>query len=196
MRTVLAILAWLVIRLLSLTWRVRLVGPDPDLVKPPRVFCFWHGEQAGLFGHPRHHPLVVLASLSRDGDLQAKILRRFGFTVVRGSSSRGGAQGLKALVRELETGKDALFAVDGPRGPNRRVKPGAILASKTTGAPLIPIRIGASRAWVFLKAWDRYTLPKPFATVEINRGAPILPDGGDLTLLSQNLAHALKTTGS
>jgi lysophospholipid acyltransferase (LPLAT)-like uncharacterized protein len=93
----------------------------------------------------------------------------------------------------MAEGKDALFAVDGPRGPAREVKPGAILAAKTAGAPLVPIRISPSRAWVFSRAWDGYALPKPFATVEITRGAPILPEDGDTEALCRKLTHALQT---
>lgn len=162
-----------VIRVLSLTWRVRLLGPDPYSVPGPRVFCFWHGNQAGLFGHPRPHPLVVMSSLSRDGSLQARILSRFGIEVVRGSSSRGGAMGLRGMVRAVKGGRDALFAVDGPRGPYHEVKSGAAQVAILVRGALIPLSFRASRAWVFAGSWDRYCLPKPFALVEIVRGAAI-----------------------
>jgi lysophospholipid acyltransferase (LPLAT)-like uncharacterized protein len=137
------------------------------------VFCFWHGRQAGLFAHPRPRPVAVLASLSRDGALQARILARLGFDVHRGSSSRGGATGLKSLIGALRRGADAAFAVDGPRGPQRSAKPGAILAARAAGAAIVPITVRASRQWVFAKAWDEYALPKPFAAVEIVRGGAI-----------------------
>lgn len=172
----LAFFAALLIRLLKLTWRVRIVGPVPEPADRPLVFCFWHGRQAGLFAYPRPRPLAVLSSLSRDGELQAKILSWLGLTVFRGSSSRGGAAGLKALVGALRDGADAAFAVDGPRGPLHRVKPGAVLAAQQSGASLVPITARASRVWVFDKAWDKYQLPKPFARVEIVRGTSIPVD--------------------
>jgi lysophospholipid acyltransferase (LPLAT)-like uncharacterized protein len=170
---VLAFLASLIIRLLKLTWRVRVVGPEPQPRDGPHVYCFWHGRQAGLFAYPRPRPTAVLSSLSRDGELQTKILGRLGLTVLRGSSSRGGASGLKALVVAVRGGADAAFAVDGPRGPLHEVKPGAILAAQQSGATLVPITVRASRAWTFERAWDRYQLPKPFARVEIVRGTSI-----------------------
>jgi lysophospholipid acyltransferase (LPLAT)-like uncharacterized protein len=173
----LAFFAALIIRLLKLTWRVRVVGPRPEPAGGPHVYCFWHGRQAGLFAYPRPRPMAVLSSLSRDGELQAKILSRLGLTVFRGSSSRGGAAGLKSLVGAVRDGADAAFAVDGPRGPQQRVKPGAILAAQQSGAALVPITSRASRAWVFDRAWDRYQLPKPFARVEIVR-APAIPVAG------------------
>lgn len=172
-RSLLALLGAAIIRVLSSTWRVRLLGPKPPYDKGPIVFCFWHGEQAGLFAHPRPRPVAVLASRSRDGALQAKILGRLGFLVHRGSSSRGGAAGLKAIIRALRSGADAAFAVDGPRGPLHVAKPGALLAARASGASVVPIAMRASRAWVFARAWDRYALPKPFAAVDLVRGEAI-----------------------
>jgi len=165
LRAILALLGATLIRALAATWRVRLLGPEPPYGKGPIVFCFFHGAQAGLFAHPRPRKVAVLASLSRDGSLQAKILRRLGFDVHRGSSSRGGAAGLMRL------GEDAAFAVDGPRGPAHVVKPGALLAARAVGAAVVTISVRASSAWVFERAWDDYTLPKPFAKVELVRGA-------------------------
>jgi lysophospholipid acyltransferase (LPLAT)-like uncharacterized protein len=173
LRALAALLAAAAVRLLRATWRVRLHGPAPPYKRGPVVFCFWHGRQAGLFAHPRPRPVAVLASLSRDGALQARILARLGFDVHRGSSSRGGAAGLKSLIGALHRGADAAFAVDGPRGPLHRAKPGAILAAMAAGAAIVPITVRASRRWVFAKAWDEYALPVPFAAVEIVRGDAI-----------------------
>jgi len=175
LRALAALIAAAAVRLLCATWRVRLLGPAPPYDTGPVVFCFWHGRQAGLFAHPRPRPVSVLASLSRDGALQARILARLGFDVHRGSSSRGGAAGLKSLIGALRRGADAAFAVDGPRGPLHRAKPGAILAAKAADAAIVPITVRASRRWVFGKAWDEYALPKPFAVVEIVRGTAITP---------------------
>ena len=176
MTSVLALLASLLIRLLRLTWRVTLAGPDPPYDDGPIVFCFWHGAQAGLLAHPRPRPVAVLSSLSRDGELQTRILSRLGFLVRRGSSSRGGARGLREIIGTVGEGADAAFAVDGPRGPLHKVKPGALSAAKATGASVVPITTRASGSWIFEKAWDRYQLPKPFARVEIVRGAPLEND--------------------
>ena len=187
LRALAALFGVVAIRLLCATWRVRLSGPTPPYHAGPVVFCFWHGRQAGLFAHPRPRPVAVLASLSRDGALQARILARLGFEVHRGSSSRGGASGLMSLVRAVRGGADAAFAVDGPRGPLRRAKPGAVLAARAAGAAIVPVTVRASRQWVFAEAWDEYALPKPFAEVEIVRG-DALPS---FTATPEDLAAAL-----
>jgi lysophospholipid acyltransferase (LPLAT)-like uncharacterized protein len=190
---ILGFLASLLIRVLCRTWRVRLLGDEPDYSKGRLVFCFWHGRQAGLFAHPRPRPIAVLASLSRDGALQASILESLGFTVFRGSSSRGGAVGLKAMVDAVADGADAAFAVDGPRGPAFEVKPGAALAATTTHGTLVPITTRASRYWSFARAWDGYRLPKPFAHVDLIRGRGISTDSVEIGTLLKSLQKSLDT---
>jgi lysophospholipid acyltransferase (LPLAT)-like uncharacterized protein len=187
----LAHIAAFFIRLLCLTWRVRLVGPEPVFGDRPLIFCFWHGRQVGLFAHYRPRQVAVLSSLSRDGTLQAHILRNLGFEVLRGSSSRGGVAGLKGLVDTIKRGGDAVFAVDGPRGPVFHVKPGAILAAEQTHGILIPMTTRASAYWTFKKAWDNYQLPKPFARVEIVRGDPIYVERSGVEKARASLENAL-----
>ncbi|HEX3770615.1 MAG TPA: DUF374 domain-containing protein, partial [Polyangiaceae bacterium] len=120
-------LGWIV-RLWLATLRVRVVV-DPALeavADRPWVLSFWHGTQWPLLAWHRRRRTVVLVSLSRDGAMQARALAVQGFRVVRGSSSRGGARGLAALVRAMkQEGADAAFAVDGPRGPRGVAKGGA-----------------------------------------------------------------------
>jgi lysophospholipid acyltransferase (LPLAT)-like uncharacterized protein len=192
MRSLVSLLGALLLRLLRASWRVSILGPFPT-GDAPHVFCFWHGRQAGLFAHPRPRPVAVLSSLSRDGDLQARILTRLSFTVLRGSSSRGGAAGLRGLVAALHGGADAAFAVDGPRGPLHIAKKGALVAARLAGATIVPITARASRAWIFDSAWDRYLLPKPFARVEIVRGEPIeAPAEASIEDLRARLESALR----
>lgn len=192
MRLILAFLASVFLRVLRGTWRVRLFGPDPfSRDETTQIFCFWHGRQVGLFAHPRRRRLAVLTSLSRDGSLQSKILGLLGFHVLRGSSSRRGAAGLKGLIDALRNGRDGAFAVDGPHGPARKVKPGAVLAARRSGANLIPITTRYSASWKFPKSWDHYAIPKPFARVDILRGQAIPAQGLSAATLVDLLEQSL-----
>ncbi len=173
---VLAALAVFFIRLLRLTWRVRVAGPAPPADRRA-IFCFWHGRQAGLLAYPLRRETVVMTSLSRDGALQSRIMRALGFAVVRGSSSRAGAAGLKGLVDAVRAGADAALAVDGPRGPAFRAKNGAAHAALKTEAVLLPMAVRASSHWRFARSWDDYRLPKPFAEILVERGRAIEPQG-------------------
>jgi lysophospholipid acyltransferase (LPLAT)-like uncharacterized protein len=170
----LGMLAWLWLA----TLRVRVVA-DPALESVrgrPWVLAFWHGTQWPLLAWQRRGPTVVLVSLSRDGVMQARALALQGLRVVRGSSSRGGARGLAALVRTMRReGADAAFAVDGPRGPRGEVKAGVVAAAKATGAVLVPMTGRVHSGMVFPRAWDRFALAWPFTRVDVLLGAPIDP---------------------
>ncbi len=136
-----------------------------------------------MHGLSRSRRTCVLVSHSRDGDMQAAALSSLGFEVVRGSSSRGGARALASLVRKLRQPRtDAVFAVDGPRGPYGVVKPGALLAAKRAGACVVPAGAAARRSVVLDRAWDRFVLPWPFTRVDIVLGPPVDPVGGGAEL--------------
>jgi lysophospholipid acyltransferase (LPLAT)-like uncharacterized protein len=199
-----ALLGWclgLIARLWLATLRVRVVL-DPALERVrdrPWVLAFWHGTQWPLLAWRRRGPTVVLVSLSRDGAMQARALSLQGLCVVRGSSSRGGARGLAALVRTMKRdGTDAAFAVDGPRGPRGEVKAGVVAAARATGAVLVPLTGRVHRGMVFRRAWDRFSLAWPFTCVDVVLGAPIDPTAQDargeveqsLAALNRELAAA------
>jgi len=174
------LLGWLA-RLWLATLRVRvIVDPALDAVDDrPWVLSFLHGKQWPLLAWKRRKRTVVLVSLSRDGAMQSRALAVQGLHVVRGSSSRGGARGLAALVRAMKRGADAAFAVDGPRGPYGVAKEGAVVAARATGGLLVPMGSAAPRALVLRRAWDRFAVAWPFSRVTVTLGAPIDPRESD-----------------
>jgi lysophospholipid acyltransferase (LPLAT)-like uncharacterized protein len=162
------------IRLLAMTWRMR---PENDAaVRAARgagqrvIFTLWHGELLPLLWYHRNQGIAVVISEHRDGEIIAQIAERLGYATVRGSSSRGASRALIGLMRALESGLDGAVTPDGPRGPAHVFAPGAAIASQRTGVPLLPVRASAARAWR-LKSWDRFLVPKPFATVRVTYGA-------------------------
>jgi lysophospholipid acyltransferase (LPLAT)-like uncharacterized protein len=172
----LGIVLGVVARLWLATLRLRLVV-HPELERRgdvPWVLSFFHGTQWPLLAWRRRRPTLVMVSHSDDGAIQARALGLLGFRVVRGSSSRGGARGLAAIVRGLRAGdSDAAFAVDGPRGPYGEVKPGAALAAQRSGGVLVPMGSAVANGKTFTRAWDRFVLAWPFARVVVVLGAPI-----------------------
>jgi lysophospholipid acyltransferase (LPLAT)-like uncharacterized protein len=166
----------LVARVWLATLRVRLeVHPELSRrAEVPWVFVFFHGTQWPLLAWKRRRPTVVMVSHSSDGAIQSRALSVLGFTIVRGSSSRGGARGLAALVRRVKQRRiDAAFAVDGPRGPYGAVKPGALLAARAVSGVLVPMGSAVARGKVFSRAWDRFALAWPFTRVAVVLGAPL-----------------------
>ena len=112
-----------------------------------------------------------LISGSRDGDMIADVTQRFGFEVVRGSSSRMGASALLELSQVLSSGRDVLITPDGPRGPAYQLGPGIIFLAQKTGAPVVPVNMEYSSCWR-VKSWDRFIIPKPFSKVRVTIGQP------------------------
>ena len=149
----------------------------------PVIFVVWHGHLLPLVYRHRGTGIVVLVSEHRDGEYISRVIKRIGFSTVRGSSTRGSIRGLKGLIRAARAGRDLAVTVDGPRGPAQAFKPGALLVAQTSGLPLVPIAVGATSRWC-LPSWDNFMVPRPFSVVRIAYGEPrwVARDAGRDTL--------------
>lgn len=126
------------------------------------ILAFWHSRFVMMpYGYPAGR-MAVLASRHRDSRMLARILERFGLVNVWGSSTMGGAAGLRQLLRKVREGYDLGLTPDGPRGPRRRVKRGVVAVARLSGLPIVPVSFSARPARR-LRSWDRTLLPHPFA---------------------------------
>lgn len=163
------------VRLLGLTLSVR---RDERSVQPlwdaqtPVIYAVWHARILLLPWIYGHRPVCVLASRSRDGELVTRYVASFGLEVVRGSSSRGGAEALRALARWLKDGREVLVVPDGPRGPAEQAKLGVVALARLSGASIVPVAVGLSSEWR-LRSWDGFRIPKPFSRCVVRFGEPI-----------------------
>jgi len=114
---------------------------------------------------PQRHG-AALISASRDGDLLADAVQRFGYDVIRGSSSRLGASAILQLAEVLASGRDVVITPDGPRGPAYELGAGIIFLAQKSGAAVLPMNLEYSRCWR-LGSWDRFIVPRPFAKVRV-----------------------------
>ena len=171
----------LVVRALGATWRIRVVNrAATDRLrdaKRPVIFTLWHGEMLPLLWQHRREGIAVLISEHGDGEIIARVAESLGFRTVRGSTSRGADRALLGMSRAVALGIDVAFTPDGPRGPAERFAPGALVVAQRTGAPVITVRVSASRSWR-LRSWDRFMVPKPFASVTIAYGDPVYLSAG------------------
>ena len=140
------------------------------------VLTFFHGRQFLLTYVLLGRKLGVMSSLSRDGELQTRTLEGLGFSIVRGSASRGGVRGLIGLIKLMKSGHHATFAVDGPKGPLNEVKPGAVYLAKKTGSPVLLMASSVKPSHIFERAWDRFMLPFPLAKGVAIFDGPVLFD--------------------
>ena len=167
------VVAAAVVKLLGATLRVTVSGDEA--LRPlwqarrPLIYVVWHGRillvpwfNAWLRRTRGARAPLVLASRSRDGDVVARYVARFGLPVVRGSSSRGGDAALRRLVGAIRSGTDVAIVPDGPRGPSERLQPGVVTLAVLTGAPVVPLAVGAGPGRR-LRTWDRFLVPLPFA---------------------------------
>jgi len=114
---------------------------------------------------------AALISTSRDGAILADLVERFGYEVVRGSSSRKGASAMRQLAEVIASGRDVVITPDGPRGPAYELGQGIVFLAQQTGAAVVPVNMEYSSCWR-LRSWDRFILPKPFAKVRVIFGKP------------------------
>jgi lysophospholipid acyltransferase (LPLAT)-like uncharacterized protein len=121
-----------------------------------------------------------MSSDSFDGEYTGRIIRKFGFVKVRGSSSKGAVRALLGMRREVEQGASVAFTIDGPRGPRYVAKPGPVVLARATGAPMVAFHIALENPWV-LNTWDRSMVPKPFsrALLRISRKINVPENAGD-----------------
>lgn len=140
------------------------------------ILAFWHAQQLmipiGYRGTGSH----VLISQHGDGEIIARIIARFGHDTVRGSSTRGGAGALRALIKLGRSGRDVVVTPDGPKGPRHVVKLGVIQLAKATGLPIVPLAFACSKK-NSLRAgtgtWSRIHSPEACSSTEIPFGSRV-----------------------
>jgi hypothetical protein len=169
---------YILVRLLSLTWRKRFVGMDRRRMavaaSPTGTFVigsFHEYAFTGVLSHPNQN-ICNMVSKSKDGDMTDFLMKKLGLSTVRGSSSRGGKDVRDQMVAVIKNGMHGAITVDGPRGPRRVLKNGIVDIAKKTGAPILPLTSYGESAWVLRKAWDQSRIPKPFSKVLIYYGEP------------------------
>ncbi len=184
------------LRTLALTWRVQEAGRvdlSPFKRPPaPTIYAVWH-ESTLAAAFYRGEKLHALASRSFDGEIISHTLRKLGWPApARGSSHRGGDSGLRELRAFLDRGEAVLLTVDGPKGPRRRAKDGAVQLAKWTGRAVVPVAF-ACRPALRLKSWDRMAVPTPLARGVFWFGDELLPrsrSGAGLEALQAGLDEA------
>jgi lysophospholipid acyltransferase (LPLAT)-like uncharacterized protein len=185
-RAQLTLVSWVVPALLGLigaTLRMTISYEEGAVEGPdhiyPGIFAFWHRcvlPAAWLF---RRRRIAVMTSRSLDGEFIARVIRRFGFTPVRGSSTRGGQRALLEMNRMLADGGAVAFTIDGPRGPRYVAKKGPLLLARTSGTPITAFYVAVQHAWV-LNTWDKLVIPKPFSRILVRAAQKIyVPSDAD-----------------
>jgi lysophospholipid acyltransferase (LPLAT)-like uncharacterized protein len=178
------------------TLRVEILSPEPTNVARPYIFTLWHGRLLPLTWLHRNQGVYTLISRSGDGEYIARVVERWGYHAIRGSSSRGGGPALREIVKAARAGNSIAVTPDGPRGPRQKLKRGVLTAAQLSGLPLLPVSAAATRAW-WMEGWDRFLVPKPFSRLYVRYGNPVyVPrDAGEneLVQIETDVEHTLNT---
>jgi lysophospholipid acyltransferase (LPLAT)-like uncharacterized protein len=145
-----------------------------DLGKPV-ILLIWHGR---LFITPyffRNQGIMPMISPSGDGELLVRLASGWGYKFLRGSGSHSMLKAWATLREELAAGGVVVIVPDGPKGPGRRMKPGALKLSQVTGAAIVPFSFSAGRRKI-LGSWDGFLLPRPFQRLVALYGEPFTVD--------------------
>lgn len=139
----------------------------------PFILAFWHGRILLMpYCWDHKQQINMLISQHRDGQIIAKIVGHFGIRTIEGSSSKGGANAIRAMLKSLKSGEYIGITPDGPRGPRMRVSSGVVNIAKLSGVPVIPCSYGTTRR-KHLSSWDRFCVAKPFSKGVFVWGDPI-----------------------
>jgi len=168
-------LVWMLVQIVGRTWRFEVLA-EPGVTPafygftPSReIYCFWHQCVLACAFYYRSTHATILISQSFDGELITRTLELFGYRAVRGSSSRGGQEGMLGLRRVLDEATPAIFTADGPRGPIYKSKLGPVKLAQVTGAPIGAFHLEPQSAWV-AQSWDRFQVPMPFTRIAVSWG--------------------------
>ena len=168
-------LASLIIRFLYLTNK-KTFQTQGDLGEGPLIFACWHGELLMLpylYKRYRKTPHAkVLISDHFDGLLISKTIKYFGLDTIAGSTNRNASRVLIQAIKAIKDGYDIGITPDGPKGPRHAVSDGVIIMAQKTNAKVILVGIKSTKFWQ-LNSWDRFTIPKPFGTLNYNASHPI-----------------------
>lgn len=186
-----------VIRLIGSTLRLAISfedGAQATLEQRPLVASFWHSCIIPATYICRGLGVRVMSSYSYDGEYMGRIIQKFGYVPVKGSSSRNPVRAFLGLRRALEDGWTVAFTLDGPRGPRHKVKPGPVGLARSSGSPMTAFHVGIDKGWT-LNSWDRMVIPKPFSRVLIRFGklipVPKNASDQDLARYSEELQATL-----
>lgn len=164
------VLCWAVATYLRLVWRTGRWVVVNDAVPEQlnrdgrsAIICFWHGRLLMMpFAWRWQQAFFMLISQHADGQMISQTVGHFGFQTIAGSTSRGGSNALREMVRTLNRGDFVGVTPDGPRGPRMRASSGLINMARLTGAPLLPLGY-SSRRGKRLSSWDRFLIAYPFS---------------------------------
>ncbi len=141
----------------------------------PCIYALWHKNQFLIHGIRDRKHLSVLISTSIDGEIVAGVCENWGYNVIRGSAGKKGAvESTMHMLKKLKEGECVSIMVDGPHGPQYKVKNGAVKLAQMSGAPIIPVHwYSPQKTFITLPSWDKMKTPLGDCNILNIYGKPI-----------------------
>ena len=166
----------LYVRLVAATCRVE--GPRPT--QDQAILAFWHEYNlvAATAAHRlrRHQHHVSFSTQTTRGLVMDTMLAGLdaGSVPLPAEGDRAGAARLTLdMARIGREGSSVVISPDGPVGPYRRAKPGALIVAREAGIPLQPWAVAVRPALRLKGRWDRHIVPLPFCRLRVEEAEPI-----------------------
>lgn len=154
---------------ISKTWQIRIQG---ELPTTHSIIVFWHGIMLPCWKIFTKKNAFAVVSSSKDGQILVDLLTKWGFSFIRGSSSKGGKEVLQNIIENSKS-QLVLMTPDGPRGPINNFKPGAVVAAQRAKVPIYFLKATIGSKIIFKKSWDYFQFPMPFSKIKISVSEPI-----------------------
>ncbi|MBX3044467.1 MAG: DUF374 domain-containing protein [Candidatus Kapabacteria bacterium] len=175
------------LNLLSNTWRIKVQGYDENISKG--IVVFWHGLMLPAWKYFTKYNPTAVVSLSKDGEILSGLLSKWGFSLIRGSSSRKGKEVLDEIINSCNHSL-VLMTPDGPQGPRFEMKAGAVVAASRAQVPIYLCGIDIKSKHIFEKSWDKFELPLPFSEILLTISKPeIIEKSDDKDLISLKISE-------
>lgn len=137
------------------------------------ILAYWHGNLFIPYYKLAKYRFHILAGFHRDAELGVMIGKNLGWNFFRGSSSKKGSEVFQEIIAFLKSnGNVVAITPDGPKGPAKIPKPGAVRAAQKLNVPIIPMAGRSRKSWGFTN-WDTFHLTKPFTKIYVKIGTPL-----------------------
>ena len=139
----------------------------------PIMLCVWHGRLIYPSWYIRFHTkLHIVSSRHPDSAILGRILKKWGYDLIKGSTNKGGMSVIKEMSKVFDAGGMIAVTNDGPKGPAQIAKSGSIGLAIKKNVNIITVTGSASRFWE-LNSWDKTLIPKPFGKIQLVVSKPL-----------------------
>ncbi len=176
------------LQIVYFTTRWKFIQSEDFLAHKGTIFIFWHNRLAigpGMFRG--HKDVYALISPHSDGKIISRVVNKFGFGVINGSTNKNSAAALKVMLKKLVNGSTIVVTPDGPRGPVYQINSSITKVAFKYNIQLIPISCTASKSFL-LNSWDKLIIPLPFGRITVRVGGALALTGNE----SQDDANLVK----